>query len=225
LQRGLVSELTGGNLSSRVSLDVKNMWYREGRYSQELRESVTQNIIANSGPVVGLGFNWLDSYDLFQKGQYQRAFEKAAPGLISKPVTAERIADEGAKTASGVKLADNFSAWELAMLSIGLQPTRLAQAQQSLIESKQRAEKIKDRRKTLLNRLWMERDSFEGTTETMENITKFNLKYPLQRIEPIDIQNSFKRRSENQAQADLIGGNFEKDQLLDALQMLRYGRE
>jgi hypothetical protein len=225
LQRGLVSELTGGNLSSRVSLDVKNMWYREGRYSQELRESVTQNIIANSGPVVGLGFNWLDSYDLFQKGQYQRAFEKAAPGLISKPVTAERIADEGAKTASGVKLADNFSAWELAMLSIGLQPTRLAQAQQSLIESKQRAEKIKDRRKTLLNRLWMERDSFEGTTETMENITKFNLKYPLQRIEPIDIQNSFKRRSENQAQADLIGGKFEKDQLLDALQMLRYGRE
>jgi hypothetical protein len=225
LQRGVVGELTGGELAGRVSLDPKNLWYREGRYSPDVRESIVEDVIANAGPVVGLGFNWIDAYKLFQEGQYQRAFEKAAPALVSKPVAAERISEEGAKTTSGVKIADNFSAWELAMLSIGLQPTRLAQAQKSAIEAKTYTEKIKDRRATLLDRLWMERGSSEGLSETREKIREFNLKYPRHRIEPEDIEESFERRRKNQAQAEAIGGQFDKKSVPDALQMLRYGRE
>jgi hypothetical protein len=225
LQRGLVSELTGGDLATRVSLDPKNLWYREGRYSSDVRESIVEDIIANAGPVVGLGFNWIDSYRLFQEGQYQRAFEKAAPALVSKPVAAERIADEGARTASGIKLADNFSAWELSMLSIGLQPTRLAQAQKSAIEAKQYAEKVKARRATLLNRLWMERNNVEGFNETLERIIEFNNKYPGQHISPDNAMESFERRAENQAIAETIGGQFDKKSIPEALQMLRYGRE
>jgi hypothetical protein len=225
LQRGVVSEITGGDLATRVSLDPKSLWYREGRYSPDVRESIVEDVIANAGPVVGLGFNWIDSYRLFQEGQYQRAFEKAAPALVSKPVAAERIADEGARTASGIKLADNFSAWELSMLSIGLQPTRLAQAQKSAIEAKQYAEKVKDRRATLLNRLWMERDNVEGFNETLERIIEFNNKYPGQHISPDNAMESFERRAENQAIAETIGGQFDKKSIPEALQMLRYGRE
>jgi hypothetical protein len=225
LQRGLVSELTGGDLAGRVSLDPKSLWYREGRYSSDVRESIVEDVIANAGPVVGLGFNWIDSYRLFQEGQYQRAFEKAAPALVSKPVAAERIADEGARTASGIKLADNFSAWELSMLSIGLQPTRLAQAQKSAIEAKQYAEKVKARRATLLNRLWMERNNVEGFNETLERIIEFNNKYPGQHISPDNAMESFERRAENQAIAETIGGQFDKKSIPEALQMLRYGRE
>ena len=224
LQRGVVTELTGGELSSRVSLDPKNLWYREGRYSPDTRESVTQEIIANAGPVVGLGFNWIDAYRLFQEGQYQRAFERAAPALISKPVTAARIAEEDARTASGIKLVDNFSAWELAMQSIGLQPTRLAQAQKSAIEAKTYAEKIKDRRTSLLNRLWLERDNTEGFNETLEKVIEFSLKYPEHEITPENIQESFDRRAEGQAEAEAIGVQVDKKSLPKALEMLRYGR-
>jgi len=225
LQRGLVAETIGGELASRVSLDPKNLWYREGRYSPDVRENVIEEVIANAGPVVGLGFNWLDAYRLFQEGQYQRAFERAAPALISRPVAAARVAEEDARTASGIKLADNFSAWELAMLGIGLQPTRLSQAQKSAIEAKQYTEKIKDRRNTLLTRLWMERDNKDGFNETLEKIREFSRKYPNQRIEPDDIVKSFERRAENQAKAEAIGGQFDNKSLPDALQMLRYGRQ
>ena len=224
LQRGVATELTGGELASRVSLDPKNLWYREGRYSPDVRESVIEDVIANAGPVVALGFNWIDAYRLFQEGQYQRAFERAAPALISKPVTAARIAEEDARTASGIKLADNFSAWELAMQSIGLQPTRLSQAQKSAIEAKTYAEKVKDRRTTLLNRLWLERDSVEGFNETLEKITEFSIKYPSHAITPENIQESFQRRAEGQAQAEAIGVQVDKKAIPEALEMLRYGR-
>jgi hypothetical protein len=225
LQRGLVTELTGGELAGRVSLDPKNLWYREGRYSPDVRESITQEIIANAGPVVGLGFNWVDAYRLFQEGQYQRAFERAAPALVSKPVTAARIAEEDARTASGIKLAENFSAWELAMQAIGLQPTRLAQAQKAAIETKTREQKIKDRRQTLLDRLWLERDSTDGFNETLEKIREFNSKYPNFAIEPDTVTDSFERRAETQARAEAMGGQFDKKSTPEALQMLRYGRE
>ena len=225
LQRGVGTELTGGELAGRVSLDPKNLWYREGRYSPDTRESVTQEIIANAGPVVGLGFNWVDAYRLFQEGQYQRAFERAAPALVAKPVTAARIAEEDARTVRGDKLAENFSAWELAMQAIGLQPTRLAQAQKSAIEAKVYEQKVKDRRNTLLDRLWLERDSTDGFNETMERIMEFNSKYPDQFIGPETITDSFERRAEGQAMAEAIGGRFDKKSTPKALEMLRYGRE
>jgi hypothetical protein len=225
LQRGVVTELTGGELAGRVSLDPKNMWYREGGYSPDIRESIVDDVIANAGPVVGLGFNWVDAYRLFQEGQYQRAFERAAPALVSKPVTAARIAEEDARTTRGDKLAENFSAWELAMQAVGLQPTRLAQAQKSAIEAKTYEQKVKDRRNTLLDRLWLERDNTDGFNETLERIMEFNSKYPDQFIGPETITDSFERRAEGQAMAEAIGGRFDKKSTPKALEMLRYGRE
>jgi hypothetical protein len=225
LQRGVVTELTGGELAGRVSLDPKNMWYREGGYSPDIRESIVDDVIANAGPVVGLGFNWVDAYRLFQEGQYQRAFERAAPALVSKPVTAARIATEDARTARGDKLAENFSAWELAMQAIGLQPTRLAQAQKSAIESKTYEQKVEARINTLLDRLWLERDNTDGFNETLERIMEFNSKYPNHFIGPETITDSFERRAEGQAMAEAIGGRFDKKSTPKALEMLRYGRE
>jgi hypothetical protein len=225
LQRGVVTEMTGGEFANRVSLDPKSLWYREGRYSPDTRESLTQEIIANAGPVVGLGFNWVDAYDLFKEGQYQRAFEKAAPAIISKPVAAARIAEEDARTASGIKLADNFSAWELAMQAIGLQPTRLAQAQKSAIEAKQREQQLKDRRSSIMDRLWLERNNPEGFDETVQRAIEFSLKYPSFGIDSKQIQESFERRGENQAAAEALGAQLDKKSLPETLQMLRYGRE
>jgi hypothetical protein len=224
LQRGVATELTGGELASRVSLDPVNLWYREGRYSPDTRESVTHEIIANAGPVVGLGFNWIDAYRLFQEGQYQRAFERAAPAIVSKPVTAARVAEEDARTASGIKLEDNFSAWELAMLSIGLQPTRLAQAQKSAIEAKTYEQKVKDRRAALMDRLWLERNNSEGFNEILEKAIEFSIKHPNYAITPEKIQESFQLRAEGQAQAEAIGVQVDKAGIPKALEMKRYGR-
>jgi hypothetical protein len=226
--RGPASVITGGSLSERVSLDPVNLWLRDARFSSDTRESVIEGVIANAGPVVGLGVNWAEAIELMQQGQYQRAFEKAAPAIVAKPAAAYRMADEGgARTKQGhmIPNADNFSAWELAMQSIGLQPERLAQAQKASIESKTKAEKIKDKKETILNRLWLERGNAEGYADTIEKAQKFNQKYPDYPITPQDVVDSFKRRSANQMEAEIFGAQIEKKLRPRISPMMEYGRE
>jgi len=223
--RGPASVVTGGSLSERVSLDPVNLWLRDPRFSTDTRESVVEGAIANAGPVVGLMVNWAEAIELMEQGQYQRAFEKAAPAIVAKPASAYRMADEGAKTKSGITLVDNFSAWELAMQAIGLQPERLAQKQKAAIEAKTYEQKVIDKRNTLMNRLWMERGNTDAYADTIENIQKFNQKYPEYAVEPQDVIDSFKRRGQNQMEADVFGAQVQKKLRPRVSPMLEYGRE
>ena len=223
--RGPASVATGGSLSERVSLDPVNLWLRDPRFSSDTRENVVESVIANAGPVVGLGVNWAEAIELMEQGQYQRAFEKAAPAIVAKPAAAYRMANEGAKTKSGITLVDNFSAWELAMQSIGLQPERLAQKQKAAIEAKTYEQKVIDKRNTLMNRLWMERGNTDAYADTIENIQKFNQKYPEYAVEPKDVIDSFKRRGQNQMEAEVFGAQIQKKLRPRVSPMLEYGRE
>jgi hypothetical protein len=222
--RGPASAITGGSLSERVSLDPKNLWWRDGRTGSTTRENVIEDVIANSGPVVGLGFNWIDAIDLFNEGKYQRAFEKAAPAIVSKPVAAARIEEEGPRTRSGVLQTDNFSAWELAMQAVGLQPERLAQAQKSSIEAKRYEQSVLNKQNALLDRLWLERGNSDNFNEILQEAMKFSIKHPNVAITPEVIQDSFERRTKGAAEADAIGGKFDKRMLPEVLQMMRYGK-
>jgi hypothetical protein len=222
--RGPASAITGGSLSERVSLDPKNLWWRDGRTGSTTRENVIEDVIANSGPVVGLGFNWIDAIDLFNEGKYQRAFEKAAPAIVSKPVAAARIEEEGPRTRSGVLQTDNFSAWELAMQAVGLQPERLAQAQKSSIEAKRYEQSVLNKRNALLDRLWLERGNSDNFNEILQEAMKFSVRHPNIAITPEVIQDSFERRTKGAAEADAIGGKFDKRMLPEVLQMMRYGK-
>jgi hypothetical protein len=222
--RGPASAITGGSLSERVSLDPKNLWWRDGRTGSTTRENVIEDVIANAGPVVGLGFNWLDAIDLFNEGKYQRAFEKAAPAIVSKPVAAARIEEEGPRTRSGVLQTDNFSAWELAMQAVGLQPERLAQAQKSSIEAKRYEQSVLNKRNALLDRLWLERGNSDNFNEILQEAMKFSVRHPNIAITPEVIQDSFERRTKGAAEADAIGGKFDKRMLPEVLQMMRYGK-
>jgi len=223
--RGPASVITGGSLTERVSLDPVNLWLRDPRFSTDTRESVVEGAIANAGPVVGLMVNWAEAVELMEQGQYQRAFEKAAPAIVAKPVSAYRLADEGAKTKSGIKLVDNFSAWEIAMQSIGLQPERLAQKQKAAIEAKTYEQKVLDRRETLMNRLWLERGNVDGYEDTIEKVQKFNQKYPEYRIEPKTVVDSFKRRAKSQTEAEVFGAQIQKKLRPRVSPMLEYGRD
>jgi GNAT superfamily N-acetyltransferase len=223
--RGPASVATGGSLSERVSLDPVNLWLRDPRFSTDTRENVVESVIANAGPVVGLGVNWAEAIELMEQGQYQRAFEKAAPAIVSKPAAAYRMADEGAKTKSGITLVDNFSAWELAIQAVGLQPERLAQKQKAAIEAKTYEQKVIDKRNTLMNRLWMERGNTDAYADTIENIQKFNQKYPEYAVEPKDVIDSFKRRGQNQMEAEVFGAQIQKKLRPRVSPMLEYGRE
>lgn len=204
LARGAGTAVTGGALTERVSMDFKDLWYRDGRYSPDVRQGVLETAIANSGPVVGLGMNFVDAYGLAKEGQLERAFEKLLPAIASKPLVGARIATEEGRTRRGIELAGDFSAWEIAMQATGLQPERFAIAQKNAIDAKLHEQKVDAEKNALLNRLWMERDTDEFD-DILDKVDAFNDRHPILAITGRTIQDSFKNRAKNQAIAENLG--------------------
>ena len=207
---------------------MKNLWWREGRYSPDARESLQQDIIANIGPTVGLGLNWADAWQLAGEGQWGRAFEKAAPAMFSKAATAYRLANEGAASRNGEVIGglypDEFTMWEIGMQAIGLQPERLAQAQKAAIQAKTYEQKVLNRRNALLDRLWMERGK-PSYMDALEKANEFSLRYPQVAIDADAITNSFDARAEAKAQAEAIGAKLNTKLLSRTAPMMRYGMQ
>jgi hypothetical protein len=222
LARGLGTAVTGGALSERVSLDLKDLWYRDGRYSPDVRQGVLETAIANSGPVVGLGMNWVDAYGLAKEGQLERAFEKVLPAIASKPLVGARIATEEGRTRRGIELAGDFSAWEVAMQSLGLQPERFAIAQKKAIDAKLHEQKVDAEKTALLNRLWMERDT-DQEDRILEQIDEFNDRHPIKKITGRTIQDSFKQREKSKDIAEEMGVQLTDPKMIEEVEpKLRY---
>ena len=217
LARGLGTAVSSGALTERVSLDIKDLWYRDGRFSPDAREGVINTVIANSGPVVGLGFNLVDAYSLANEGQLDRAFEKALPAIASKPLVATRIATEEGRTRRGVALAEDFSAWEIAIQAIGLQPERFAIAQKNAIDAKLHEQKVLAEKNALLNRLWMERDTDEYD-DILDKVDDFNARHPVLAITGRTIQDSFKNRAKNQAIAENLGVQLSNPKMIEEVE-------
>jgi hypothetical protein len=223
---GPTSAVTGSALSDRVSLDLKNLWYREGRYDNDARQSITNEIISNLGPAVGLGLNWVDAYQLVEDGQYGRAYEKAVPAIFAKPVTSYRIGEEGATTRGGDVIGglypNEFDLWDLSMQSIGLQPLKVYKGQKAAIQAKTYQQKVLDRHNSILNRLWMERGT-PAYGDAQEKARKFSLQFPDMAIDADAIDNAFDARAEAQAQANAIGARLDEKLFSKTLPMLNYG--
>jgi hypothetical protein len=215
------------SLSDRVSLDLKNMWIRDPRYSREARQEVLEGVVTAIGPAAGLAMNFVDAYQFFQEGQIDRAMEKALPTFMSKPMVAYRLSNEGAKTSGGRTLIDEFSAWEIAMQAIGFQPERLASKQKSVIETETKSRKIQDRKTAVMNRLWLEFENGgeSGYQKALEMKDEFNARYPEIAISQEDIVKSFKKRRKDQAEAETVGANIPEKLRGRLMPMLEYGRE
>ena len=215
----------GAALADRVSLDPKALLWRDGRYSPDTRENFIESLIANAGPVVGLGLNFVDAYQLVKEGQYARAVEKAVPAIIAKPASAVRMGLEGAKTKKGDVLINDFTATELAMQAIGLQPERLAQKQKASIAMKQKEQKILDARAAIMDRLWLERDNESGYEAAFDRAMEFSKKHPAKAITIKNIQESFEKRAEAAAEAEAIGAKIDKKLRGELMEMGEFAKE
>ena len=223
--RGAASTATGTALADRVSLDLKNLWFRDGKFSPDMRESLKEEVIANLGPSVGLLFNWADAWKLFQEGQVTRAFETAAPAILSKPATAFRLGTEGATNKKGVVIgnmyAEEFSAWNLAMEAIGFQTEKRAMAQKKAFQAVEYDQKVQSRHDELMNRIWFDIKFGSDTLEaTLEKAAEFSAKYPGMPITPESVFNTVIKRAESDAEAEAIGARLNKKMLYKTLPML-----
>lgn len=225
ITRGAAATATGTALADRVSLDLKNLWFRDGKFSPDMRESLKEEVIANLGPGIGLLFNWADGWKLFQEGQVGRAFETVAPAILSKPATAIRLGTEGATNKKGVVVgnmyAEEFSAWNLAMEALGFQTEKRAMAQKKAFQAVEYDQKVQARHDEILNRIWFDIKFGSDTLETsLEKAAEFSGKYPGMAITAESVFNTVIKRAESDAEAEAIGARLNKKMLYKTLPML-----
>lgn len=223
---GPASVMSGGALTERMSLDPVSLFYRDAGYHPDLKEDVQQQMIANLGPVVGLGFNAIDAVKLFQEGQVGRAAEKL-PAIVGKPLTAYRYATEGVKTRTGTPQIPQgkLDSTEIALQAIGLQPLRVYEVQKRSIEVKEKEQKILNQKTDIMNELWMSRNDSKAFSAAVNKAVKFSSKHPGVGIEGKDIQKSFKERGESEVLAQIYGARLEKGLRGELGGMTRYGRD
>jgi hypothetical protein len=181
LEKGAVSELGDFNIGSRTSYD--GMWFRGAKEGDTPTETILNYLAANLGPAFSSGLSMTGVINDWKDGKILRGLERIAPALIKNPLTAARLATEGAKTPGGeiVMSKDEFSTFNIAMQALGFQSTQLAKYQENKFKLQEETISAGKTRSEILRKLdnaILGSDSSDADVERMfDRIDKFNDRY------------------------------------------------
>jgi hypothetical protein len=147
--------------------------------------------------------SYMDAYDAFRQGDYQKAVEKSSPALIRNLALASKFANEGAKDFRGAELiarGDYTTGMMIGQL-IGFRSDKLANMQELGFKLSGLVQKINFDRTKLLNvtdRVFRNNDS-DGINSALDDIIKFNSQYPAYAISADNILDSILKRATQRA--------------------------
>ena len=185
LIHGPVGALSNTEVSSRTSLDLKNMWFREAVTGDSTSDTVIKTLLANvaGGQMLIQAFNAKDN---FAEGDMYGAMKKMAPAFIRSWVAAEQGEAEGVVSRKGDVIVDkdDISALDTLRTISGFRPMRLARWQDYYITRGKNDKKIKAEKTQLLSTL--DRKIREGEIASKaelqefinDEIVPFNRTYP-----------------------------------------------
>jgi hypothetical protein len=225
LSRGVITQVVGADLSSRMSLN--DLWFRDQRKNADEVSYVQNLIISMLGPSMGLVINGAEAVKQLNDGHIQRAMETASPAVVKNIMKGMRYEVEGrAVNLKGDELVGDISSYESLIQGIGFSPERVAQRQKSNIETKAMEQKIRNRKNDLLNAFFMSVDNEDDDLKerVIDKIGSFNRTYPGAAISSQTLMTSVKTRYKNRALAESTGGIFIDKKLIGQLsEMQEYG--
>jgi hypothetical protein len=148
---GAVSEATGWNFGSRVSLDLAGMWFRAPKdadtWAQTLNNALVENI-----PGASASLNIVTMGEEFAKGDVLKGLEVGLPAMLRAPLKAYRLETEGLRTQTEkVKLRnDELGSSEIVGAFFGFNPTQIAKVQQENRDVLNRFKKLQEEKSDLL---------------------------------------------------------------------------
>ena len=197
-----VGNAAGIDINSRLKLD--GMWFRDGRNNLDAEASLKEAYVASLGPIAGIGVSFARAYDLYGKGHGDRALEAMLPGFAKQPLVTYRYATEGARTLQGDIMKKEFTPFELAMQSLGLRSSELAEIQFRNTKVKGLEQGILKKRDNLLNifGLTIMSNDEKGTQKAIADLIKFSAKYPTIAVDVDTLLSSVRGKLEKQAESD-----------------------
>ena len=178
LSKGVVSEIIGGDIANRVSMN--GMWFRDSNKSADEVEAFKQFVIDLTGPFVGIGVNMADGIKKINDGHPWRGTEAMLPPVLKDFLKVARFSTEGATTLRGDPIVGEISTWGLFMQALGFTPTDLARGYEAMGEIKGLENDIERYRKRLLQRsvLAEMNGDVDEMVELAEKRARYNEKNP-----------------------------------------------
>jgi hypothetical protein len=172
LIHGPLGALSNTELSSRTSLDLKNMWFREAVTGDSTADTIIKTALANiaGGQMLIQAFNAKDN---FAEGDMYGAIRKMAPAFIRSWVAAGQGEAEGIVTRKGDTIIDkdDISGLDTFRTISGFRPLRLARWQDYYITRGKNDKKIKAEKTQLLSTL--DRKIREGEITSKAGLQEF----------------------------------------------------
>lgn len=197
LDRGLIAELTGKDITS--SLSFNNMWFPESKEEPTAAAAMQSFLLHMLGPTASLVSQWATSIDKFNQGKVVEGMERLMPGLVRPVLTSYRYGTEGATTPAGaaIKPAEEFTTGELVAQAMGFSTEGLVAQRETLFKVENLKKQIENGRKSLLNRLALETTrGSEDINKVLDKIIDFNRRNPTVAIDSDTINTSLKNRFE-----------------------------
>ena len=213
LSYGPASVLTGTDLSSRVSIDLKNMWFRESVSGDSTAETVLKTAIANIAPAQ-MGVSILDGVDAILDGELMDGAEKMIPAFFRAWVNTAQINEEGVVDRRGNTLMDKHEIGLLdkAKFLVGGRPLKLSEQQGYTAARAKGDKRVRAERRDILDDLYQRLT--EGEISSGADIAAFyrDVVIPFNRRNPhVDLvitqdtmAKSIKRR--NEARGRVVSG-------------------
>lgn len=189
---GLVDFLTGFKVADRIGLGAAVYRPAFGADQLPLSYQILEGI---AGPVVGVGGRFINrAPQLAAEGRWDRFAEAVTPSSMANILRAARFSREGALTARGDPIVQDFSPLSLFGQAFGFMPAEYAQ-QLAINSMGSRINNAIDTKRTqLLSRRY--RAYREGDWETLREIDQeidaFNQRHPRNRIDAETKRNSLR---------------------------------
>lgn len=156
LMNGGWDQLTGGTMSSRISLSYLGLG-REAYAPLEGRDLMHHIMEEVAGPVPSIMLSPIIAAQDIKEGRVERGIEKMVPKFARDVMRAVRYAAEGATTYSDepILLPEQFTNYDLFIQAMGMTPNKLMLRYEQNRELKNMNTRLTDRRSFLMDKFWM----------------------------------------------------------------------
>jgi len=182
---GAVSEATGWNFGSRVSLDLAGMWFRSPKDADTWGQTINNALVENI-PGASASLNIVSMGEEVAKGNVLKGLEVGLPAMLKAPFKAYRLETEGLRTQTEKIKLHNEEIENSAIIGavLGFNPTKVAKVQQENRDVLNRTKELKEQKSELLGAYKRavrriqngDADGREEAKKALDDIADFNRK-------------------------------------------------
>jgi hypothetical protein len=215
LFKGPLNYATNLEISNRVGI-ANGLLFREDPYSVEQNGLLMTAVMQSTGPVGSFALNLERNVPKqLERGEYLRAIESMSPSGLRNLFKTTRFAQEGARTANGQPIMEDFNGFQLALQALGFTPAELSNLYENRSAALNFQSKVRTKKQKILKQYYLgETLGDRGLKrKALADYRKFARNFP-SLINEDTLARSFKSRAKSEQEL-LYGVKFDKNLLPD----------